>query len=225
MLHMGMSIQLWMRKIIYTCLSKVKLFVYSLKERKLWALSTFESVSFKDNSNESKTFVKENETQHPPATIRARKLVVVSAGALSTPLILERSGIGSQSHLQSVGLKKVVSDLPGVGVHLQDHPIVAEFVRVNANPDDTSDDIILQNPETMARAIKEYETGKVPLATNSIDAAIKLRPTEEEVKSMGPEFEKYWSATFAGKPDKSMIFIIYHRDTSIHGVLTLTNRC
>ena len=56
----------------------------------------------------------------------------------------------------------------------------------------------------MGRAIKEYETGKGPLATNFIDAAIKLRPTED-VKSMGPEFEKYWDNTLAKKADNPMI--------------------
>ena len=32
--------------------------------------------------------------EQTPKTVRARKLVVISAGALSTPQILERSGVG-----------------------------------------------------------------------------------------------------------------------------------
>ena len=53
--------------------------------------------------------------EEAPATIRARKVVVVSAGALSTPLILQRSGVGCRSHLKSVGLNHVVSDLQVMG--------------------------------------------------------------------------------------------------------------
>jgi alcohol oxidase len=140
-----------------------------------------------------------------PFTVHARKLVVLSAGPLSTPLILERSGIGSASHLQSIGINTVVSDLPGVGNHLQDHPVLVDFIRVNAKPEDTSDDIVLQVPEIINRAVKEYETGKGPLATNFIDAGIKLRPSDDEVKSMSPEFQKYWQEKFAGNTEKPVI--------------------
>ena len=78
-------------------------------------LNMFGSSSLRNNSNQSKLFAKENEVEEAPATIRARKVVVVSAGALSTPLILQRSGVGCRSHLKSVGLNHVVSDLQVMG--------------------------------------------------------------------------------------------------------------
>ena len=46
--------------------------------------------------------------------VRARKMVVLSSGALGTPQILERSGIGNSKILQGLNVK-VLSDLPGVG--------------------------------------------------------------------------------------------------------------
>lgn len=77
---------------------------------------------------------------------------------------------------------------------------------MNAGEDDTSDDLVLQVPETIARITKEYnESGKGPLATNFIDAAMKLRPTDEEVGTMGPEFIKFWEETLADRPDKPLI--------------------
>ena len=48
----------------------------------------------------------------------AKKLVVLSAGSLGSPLILERSGIGAASVLEKVGVKQIV-DLPGVGERYQ----------------------------------------------------------------------------------------------------------
>jgi hypothetical protein len=45
---------------------------------------------------------------------RASKLVVISAGALGSPAILERSGIGNKTILEKHGIKQIV-DLPGVG--------------------------------------------------------------------------------------------------------------
>lgn len=52
--------------------------------------------------------------------IRARREVILSAGAVASPAILERSGVGAGAHLQELGVP-VVADVPGVGENLQDH--------------------------------------------------------------------------------------------------------
>ena len=54
-------------------------------------------------------------------TVRGTKLMVVSAGALGTPGILERSGIGGKEVLEGVGVTQRV-DLPGVGENYQGVP-------------------------------------------------------------------------------------------------------
>ncbi len=46
--------------------------------------------------------------------------VVLSAGAINSPTILQRSGIGEANDLKSIGVK-VIKNLPGVGKNLQDH--------------------------------------------------------------------------------------------------------
>ena len=51
-------------------------------------------------------------------TVRGTKLVLVSAGAIGSPGILERSGIGAKDVLERVGVKQRV-DLPGVGENYQ----------------------------------------------------------------------------------------------------------
>ncbi len=53
-------------------------------------------------------------------TIRARKEVILAAGSIASPALLQRSGIGDHTHLQSVGVTPTHS-LPGVGENLQDH--------------------------------------------------------------------------------------------------------
>lgn len=52
--------------------------------------------------------------------VRARREVIVSAGALQSPQILLRSGIGPRQHLQEAGITTIV-DNPNVGSHLKDH--------------------------------------------------------------------------------------------------------
>lgn len=52
--------------------------------------------------------------------IVARREVVLSAGAVATPAILERSGIGDGERLRELGVE-VAHHSPGVGENLQDH--------------------------------------------------------------------------------------------------------
>lgn len=49
-----------------------------------------------------------------PEVAYASRLVVVSAGALGSPAILERSGIGAPAILKKNEIKQII-DLPGVG--------------------------------------------------------------------------------------------------------------
>ena len=56
--------------------------------------------------------------------------VILAAGAIRTPLILQRSGIGKASELESIGIA-AVADLPGVGRNLRDHPAVRSVWHTN----------------------------------------------------------------------------------------------
>lgn len=49
--------------------------------------------------------------------------IILAAGALHSPAILMRSGVGPAEHLDSVGVP-VVHDLPGVGSNLKEHPSI-----------------------------------------------------------------------------------------------------
>jgi choline dehydrogenase len=53
-------------------------------------------------------------------TVRARREVILSAGAIATPQLLQLSGIGPASLLRQHGID-VLHELPGVGANLQDH--------------------------------------------------------------------------------------------------------
>lgn len=54
-------------------------------------------------------------------TVEISKEVILAAGSLHSPQILQLSGIGDKGHLKSLGIKTKV-DLPGVGQNFQDHP-------------------------------------------------------------------------------------------------------
>jgi choline dehydrogenase-like flavoprotein len=58
-----------------------------------------------------------------PCTISAREEVIVSAGALKSPQLLELSGIGNKEILESHGISVLINN-PFVGENLQDHGFV-----------------------------------------------------------------------------------------------------
>ncbi|KAL1794907.1 hypothetical protein ACET3X_006723 [Alternaria dauci] len=60
--------------------------------------------------------------------VRASKEVIMAAGGVHTPQILQLSGIGDPAHLKKFGIEPV-SALPGVGRNLQDHLVL----KVNYN--------------------------------------------------------------------------------------------
>lgn len=62
-------------------------------------------------------------------TVLARRSVIVSAGALVSPKLLQLSGIGPAAALQSLGIR-VVRDLPGVGENLSDHLSIRMVARI-----------------------------------------------------------------------------------------------
>ncbi len=60
-------------------------------------------------------------TRHgEPREARARLGVVLAAGAIQSPQLLEVSGVGQAARLQALGIP-VLHDLPGVGENLSDH--------------------------------------------------------------------------------------------------------
>jgi choline dehydrogenase-like flavoprotein len=63
-------------------------------------------------------------------TLRARREVILAAGAIGSPQLLLLSGIGPAEDLRSVGVP-VLHDLPGVGRNLQDHPFFSVIWEVS----------------------------------------------------------------------------------------------
>jgi len=74
------------------------------------------SIDFQGTRATSVTYVQRGEKH----TVRAAREIVVCAGAINTPQLLQLSGVGPAAHLRSLGIR-VVHDSPAVGRNLQDH--------------------------------------------------------------------------------------------------------
>jgi choline dehydrogenase len=68
-------------------------------------------------------------TGHGYVTATAKQSVVLSAGAIGTPQILQLSGLGSAGLLKQHGIQPII-DLPGVGANLQDHLQIRSVFKV-----------------------------------------------------------------------------------------------
>lgn len=73
-------------------------------------------------------------------TAHATREVIVAAGALQSPQLLQLSGIGPGARLQQMNIP-VIHALPGVGENLQDHLQVRLMYKV-AKPITTNDDLL-----------------------------------------------------------------------------------
>ncbi|KAH7379561.1 alcohol oxidase-like protein [Pyrenochaeta sp. MPI-SDFR-AT-0127] len=139
-------------------------------------------------------------TQHPVKAVKARKLVVVTCGACGTPPVLERSGVGDKSILERAGVP-LVEELPGVGKDYQDHHLVLYPYKTSLEPSQTIDDILSGRVDA-AELVKNNDK---KLGWNGIDISSKLRPTEDEVTALGPEFKAAWDRDFKNEPNRPLM--------------------
>jgi alcohol oxidase len=134
-----------------------------------------------------------------PRTIQARKLVVVSSGALGTPSILERSGVGRAEVLKKVGIP-VVADVPGVGENYQDHHLMIYPYLSNLTQRETIDAIV-NGQFDVGQLI---QTNDPILGWNSMDIQAKVRPTDPEVDELGPEFHNMWNKEYKNAANRPL---------------------
>ncbi|KAM0327527.1 hypothetical protein ACHAQA_005817 [Verticillium albo-atrum] len=141
-------------------------------------------------------------TQHPKKQVKARKLVVVSCGACGTPPVLERSGLGDPEILKKAGVPVQV-ELPGVGRDYQDHQLILYPYMSSLQSHETIDQI-LRNPTGRQELIEKKDPR---LGWNSIDISSKLRPSDEDVAALGPEFQAAWDKDFKNIPDRPLMLM------------------
>ncbi|XP_017130439.1 glucose dehydrogenase [FAD, quinone] [Drosophila elegans] len=117
--------------------------------------------------------------------VAVAKEVVLSAGAIDSPALLLRSGIGPAQHLEDLGIP-VQLDLPGVGGNLQDHVLVPLFLRL----DEGQAEAVTE--KGMLDGIYQYLIHRRgPLATHSTASLVSFINTNASSKSVYPDTENH----------------------------------
>ena len=75
-------------------------------------------------------YIKDGQSREALCATEQGGEVLLSAGAIGSVQILERSGVGAAAHLKQLGIP-VINDLPGVGENLQDHLQLRMVYKVN----------------------------------------------------------------------------------------------
>jgi len=110
--------------------------------------------------------------------------VILSAGSIGSPQILQLSGIGPAALLQQRGIP-VVLDLPGVGANLQDHLQIRSVYKVNALAGSKAKNFTLNTLGSSlwgkARIGLEYalkRTGPMSMAPSQLGAFTRSSPDQ-----------------------------------------------
>lgn len=107
------------------------------------------------------------------SVVRARREVILSAGGLHTPKLLQLSGVGRAADLLKLGIP-LVADLPNVGYRLLEHRTLAMQVRLKGGS--LNHDF---NGLKLARNLLDYfvrKTGPMTHGAHEVCALVKTRP-------------------------------------------------
>ncbi len=99
--------------------SAAKGYLNPIKNRKNLKIITkahVQKINFEGKKAESVSFYQGNQV----VTIKARREIILSAGSIGSPHILQVSGVGDSNKLKKNGIQ-IIHELKGVGKNLQDH--------------------------------------------------------------------------------------------------------
>ena len=139
----------------------------------------------------------------------ARKEVILAAGAIQTPQLLQVSGIGPRTVLEAAGIM-VKKDFPAVGANFQDHPI--SIMQFNlSTPSFPTPDSIAQNATYNATVWEEYQTNHtgpyasargtmiVWMSLSQLTSSTTAAAIAEQLRSIAQDPKKYLPSIYDHK--------------------------
>ena len=151
--------------------------------------------------------------RHGDSALRltAEREILLAGGTLSSPAILQRSGVGPPALLAKLGIP-VVSENPEVGANVREHRGIVMQWRVR---EDSSRNRDLQGLRLASSAAQYYLARRGPLAAGVYDAAawIKTRAnlTRPDVQILIAPFSINFTATsIAVEPNGGMNLCVYN---------------
>jgi len=165
-----------------------------------------DNLTIRANSNVRRLVIRQGrctgveiDTEDGAGQVLEAPLVVLAAGAIMSPAILLRSGVGPRRELETLGID-CLADVPGVGKNLSDHPalsvvcnvrepalidhdtpLIQTILRYTAQGSDKRNDLQIEQisftgrrgspPRFAIAAVLEYQYGRGELRLHSADPA------------------------------------------------------
>ena len=136
--------------------------------------------------------------QGQPRVLRANREIIICAGAVNSPQLLELSGVGPAALLKRYGIP-VIHDAPEVGENLQDHLQIRTIYKTK-KPVTLNDE--LSNPLQKAMAGIEYilrRSGPLSMAASQVYAFCRTRLSNDR-----PDIQYHFQPLSAGNPGEGL---------------------
>ena len=104
-------------------------------------------------------------------TVRAKREVILAAGAVGTPQILMLSGIGDGKALKALDIPTHINN-PEVGANLADHPLTYNYWQVNSSNPVTADDVLFHDTVALADALAQWVANKTGILAHPLPDAL-----------------------------------------------------
>ena len=118
--------------------------------------------------------------------VKARKEVILCAGAFGSPQILQLSGIGPAEQLKKIGIELKLS-LPGVGENLQDHLTTIPNYRTAGHKG--SFGLSFMGAIDVLRGIFQWATKRRGIVTSNFAESCAFHKTDEDLPCPDIEYE------------------------------------
>ena len=157
-----------------------------------------------------------------PVSYHVTREVILAAGALATPALLQRSGIGPADAMQSLGIA-VVHDSPSVGTNVREHRAMVMQWKV---PDELSFNRGHQGARLAGNVARYYlaKDGLLAAATYEIGAWFKTRPDIDRPDGqflIAPYSFDYAKGALATESFGGMQFCVYYMRPESRGSLRI----
>ncbi|GAA5315458.1 MAG: GMC family oxidoreductase N-terminal domain-containing protein [Candidatus Pelagadaptatus aseana] len=156
-------------------------FLHPIKTRSNLTIVTHaevQNIAFEDRNGQlTATGVKVRINNNEEQLFQARAEVILSAGSVASPQLLQLSGIGPKNLLQQQGIS-VQKELPGVGENLQDHLQIRTIYKVSNTQTLNQKAGSLWGKMKMGLEYALFKTGPLTMPPSQLGAFAKSDPSQ-----------------------------------------------